>query len=700
MEQVKLVEKMYAGFLGMCAGIRLGAPVEPTCWTFERIKEVYGTIDHYTKSYKNFAADDDSNGPVFFIRALKDYAQNREMTAEDVGNAWLDFAREGIGMFWWGGDQVSTEHTAFLNLKKGMKAPESGSVAVNGEIMAEQIGGQIFIDTWGMLFPNDPEKAADYAEKAASVSHDQNGLYGARFMAACVSAAFSAETITEIIEKGMSVIPADSLYMNLIQEVLAFYHQEPHDFEKCRQFLEDNWGYDKYTGVCHIIPNAGICVLALLYGEGDLARTIEIATMCAWDTDCNAGNVGTILGVFNGLAGVPRKYREPINDFIVTSSVVGSLNMLDVPTFIKELAVMSFTYNQQEIPDFLQGEPKQGQINFDFELAGSTHGFRTDNAFKTELQHTDNQGDNSQGSLEILLDRMVDTDASHIFYKPFYRRSDFSDERYKPTFAPQVLSGQVLEFSTMLTKWQGEDLVIQPYIRETYGKTRLYGEQVTVTTDTWETHRFVVPDLAGTFVDEIGFKLVTNSPIANRLFGRLYLDNFKVSGEAAYTIDFAKQAIEFLCVTPFSHNLGEWALENNKMLAKSSEGCSAYTGNYYAKDCVVATTLRPLAGESHMLHLQSKGIQRGYYLGFNGQGKVQLLNNHFGQHLIQEVPYEWELGKEYQITVEAKGSQLTLTIDGKQVLTATDDTHSEGMFGYVSLTAGECEIGNFEIIEG
>lgn len=193
MNQVELVEKMYSGFLGMCAGIRLGAPVEPTCWTFERIKEVYGDMDHYTKHYKNFAADDDSNGPVFFIRALKDYAVNREMTAEDVGNAWLDFAREGIGMFWWGGDQVSTEHTAFLNLKKGMKAPESGSMAVNGEIMAEQIGGQIFIDTWGMLFPDNPQLAADYAEKAASVSHDRNGLYGARFMAACVSAAFTAK---------------------------------------------------------------------------------------------------------------------------------------------------------------------------------------------------------------------------------------------------------------------------------------------------------------------------------------------------------------------------------------------------------------------------------------------------------------------------------------------------------------------------
>ena len=60
----------------------------------------------------------------------------------------------------------------------------------------------------------------------------------------------------------------------------------------------------KYPGVCHIIPNAGVCALALYYGRGDFARTIELASMCGWDTDCNAGNVGTILGVAVGPQGI------------------------------------------------------------------------------------------------------------------------------------------------------------------------------------------------------------------------------------------------------------------------------------------------------------------------------------------------------------------------------------------------------------
>ena len=55
------LEKVYAGFLGMNIGIRLGAPVEPTIWTCERLRDTYGDITGYVKEFKNFAADDGVN---------------------------------------------------------------------------------------------------------------------------------------------------------------------------------------------------------------------------------------------------------------------------------------------------------------------------------------------------------------------------------------------------------------------------------------------------------------------------------------------------------------------------------------------------------------------------------------------------------------------------------------------------------------
>ena len=45
-------------------------------WTSEAIREFYGELDGYVKTYRDFAADDDTNGPLFFIRALEYLAQD------------------------------------------------------------------------------------------------------------------------------------------------------------------------------------------------------------------------------------------------------------------------------------------------------------------------------------------------------------------------------------------------------------------------------------------------------------------------------------------------------------------------------------------------------------------------------------------------------------------------------------------------
>ena len=68
-----IYERIYAGFIAKAIGVRLGAPVEPTIWTLERIEKTYGEVTQYLHDFKNFAADDDTNGPVYFIRSLRDY---------------------------------------------------------------------------------------------------------------------------------------------------------------------------------------------------------------------------------------------------------------------------------------------------------------------------------------------------------------------------------------------------------------------------------------------------------------------------------------------------------------------------------------------------------------------------------------------------------------------------------------------------
>lgn len=687
------VETIYAGFLGMNVGIRLGAPIEPVVWTHDRIRDVYGDIRSYVKEYKTFSADDDANGPVFFIRALYDDAVDRELTPDDVGKAWLNYAREGIGMFWWGGENVSTEHTAYLNLQRGIDAPRSGSIEVNGLELAEQIGGQIFIDSWGLLFPGQTRKAADYAEKAASVSHDGNGLYGARFMAACIAKAFEAESIDEVIAAGLSVIPEDSKYASIVHAVMEFHKANPDDFRACWKYLDENWGYDKYTGVCHIIPNAGVCVLALLYGADDFARTVEIASMCGWDTDCNAGNVGTILGVMGGLAGIPEHYRKPINDFIVASSVSGYLNLVDFPTFSKELALLGYRVNGEEAPEELKRRVKPGEVYFDFDLPGSTHGFRTSNAFKTPvIRHSAAHTADSRGSLEVVFDRLVEGDSSKLYFKPFYRREEFNDEKYKPVFAPLACAGQTVKAAFYLDQWEGRPLTLTPYVRNTHTKEEVKLETVTPVRGTWIEVEFVIPDTDGAVIDEIGWILESASPLTDRAIGSLYLGRFHVSGAADYTIDFAKQYKEFGSVTPFAQHRGKWELQGGALHCTSDSDCSTFSGNYYAKKTVVEAWIKPITGDSHCMIARAQGIMRHYLAGFDGAGTVSLIRQNFGQERLVSAAFDWRHGEEYRFQLAAVDDRITLMINGINVLECRDDAFASGMFGFGCLKQGENEI--------
>ena len=370
------LERIYAGWLGKIIGIRMGAPIEG--WTSEEIWEKYGELWDYPVDYGNFAADDDSNGPVFLVRALEHAAPGRKLTAQDVAEALLNYAPFEHGFFWWGGYGVSTEHTAYLNLRQGIPAPLSGSIRQNGRTMAEQIGGQIFIDPWGLVSPGNPGQAAELAREAASVTHDGSGIWGGVFVAVCISLAFEEQPMEELIEKALAYIPEDCAYAGMAREVLRFWREDKTgDWRDCLAFVQEHFGYDRYPGSCHIIPNAAVMILALLYGRDDFTRTLCICNMCGWDTDCNVGNLGTVMGVRAGLAGIDYgRWRRPVNDLLICSGTMGSLNIMDVPYGASYMARWAFALAGAELPgrwkDLLENHPESCH----FEYPGSTHAMR------------------------------------------------------------------------------------------------------------------------------------------------------------------------------------------------------------------------------------------------------------------------------------------------------------------------------------
>ncbi|MFP3089677.1 ADP-ribosylglycohydrolase family protein [Treponema sp. TIM-1] len=703
MTDLEYLTKVYAGFLGMNIGIRLGAPVEPSLWTSDRIKRFYGEITGYVKDFKNFAADDDVNGPVYFFRALEDGAFDHGLRPQDVAEAWLNYTRDGVGMFWWGGYGISTEHTAYENLKQGVEAPRSGSIVTNGKTLAEQIGGQIFIDTWGLACPGDPGMAAKLALTAAGVSHDGEALHGAAFIAACIAAAFDGRD--RILDTALDHIPPESSYARVVRGVREFHRDHGGSWRDCLTYLQENWGYDKYPGACHIIPNAGVCAMALVYA-GSFSQGIEIATMAGWDTDCNAGNVGTILGVAYGIAGIPEAYRIPVNDGVVLSGISGSLNILDIPGYAKKIAAAHYRLQKEKVPDLLR--ITDGTVDFDFLLPGSTHNLRLSNPNSCRARHNPRGGVNNSGALEVLFDRMIRGESCRIYYKPFYRREDFDDERYMPVFSPTIYPGQTVRIRFRLERFSGESISISPYVRNTATKACIPLGGAIYRDPDWHELTFTIspedPRLVGAMIDEVGLILEANSPVKNKDLGCLYIDHFTAEGKGNYTIDLAQQAKEFGSVTSFSHNRGAWSLERDPlgtvyMEAMTADRGEAMTGNYYMRDISLEGTLVPHNGVSHLAGLRIQGARRGYYAGFDGAGRVSILKQDKTMTGLVSVPFHWEYDRPYRIAFEARGEELRAAIDGTWLLSCRDSSLDHGMAGYALFGMGRCGFGNLTLRE-
>ncbi len=669
----RIYDKMYFGFLGMDAGMRLGAPVENPWWTYDRLREYFGTMTGYLREQKNHPADDDTNGPVIFLRALTDHG-GLDFTEAEAGETWLNYTRCGRGMFWWGGEDVSTEHRAYMNLRRGVRPPESGSIGQNGLVAAEQIGGQIFVDTWGLVCPGDPARAARFARRMASVSHDGEALHGAAFMAAAVAAAFDAETVDEVIDAALAQLPADCGYRRVVEDVRAFHAAHPGDFRACRDHVE---GTFPNPGDYHILPNAGICITALLYGEGDFGKTIETAVMCGFDTDCNASNVGTILGVLTG--DVPERYRRPINDTVALSSVSGYLNLLDAPTFAKELARTACRLRGEEPPAWTRVPP--GDLVFDFAYPGSTHGLTLSDRASYELRWRPAEYAHSgRGCLEVQIDGKSPPPAE-LSFPACLLGSDFETERYDPVFSPRAYPGQRVTVRLKSVQTAPAAVSVTPFI-----KTAMRGERIepvpaaVLPEGEWTELSFLVPDLGGDQAHTLGFRFALDTLDPPWAWGKVFIDRITVDGPGDYTIDTALQRMEFGEPTPFSTNDAAATLADGELVLTSDGPCQAFTGNYFARETVVEADVR--SDGSAGLLLRAQGTRRYYFLGFSGPERVSIVRWDSGDRTeLASAEVRRDPGSAHRLRAEARGSELRLYVDGAPVLSASDDRFAYGMVG-------------------
>ena len=679
--------RIYAGILGKLIGVYLGRPFEG--WTFERIIRELGEIEYYVHDRFGdplVVTDDDISGTFTFVRALEDCSHPDLLTSEAVGKTWLNYIVEKRSILWWGGNGISTEHTAWLNLERGIAAPGSGSISTNGKTVAEQIGAQIFIDGWAMVAPGRPELAARLAREAARVSHDGEAVHAAMLWAAMEAKAFMSADIDRLVQAGLSVIPNDCQIARLVADLRA-WHRKNSDWRDTRRRIAEQYGYDKYPGNCHVIPNHALMIMAVLYAPDDFGRAQRIVNTSGWDTDCNAGNVGCLLGLMHGLDGLDagRDWRGPIADRMLVSSADGGFAINDAVRMTDYITGLGHAVDGRPKP----AAPKGG-AQFHFSLPGSVQGFRLSGS-AGQAAGAKVRGEWHDGRHLLSLGfESLDDGRTMIATTPVFASRDVLRMRtYELMASPLVYPGQELKAAILAAAENTGDVRVGLIIRR-YGSgdalVDLAGPMQDLGPGASTELSWILPDCASQPIAEIGLSITGTGSGAK---GRVLLDRLGWDGVPDLVLGPPAEQGEFwrrAWVNSADSFTGD--ASGIRISRDRGEGLIIH-GTRQWVDYRMSTSVRIHLGRYAGLAARVRGLHRFYAAILCRDGRFEILRVlDDDRRVMASTGYSWQFDEVVPMSMTLRSGHIIASA-GDAVLVAKDDRACQLESGGVGLLVAD-----------
>ena len=298
-----LRDKIRGGWAGQMVGVAYGAPTEFSAvgWIIER------EIKWDPSMAKRSINQDDLYVEMTFAEVMDRIGL--DATTEQYGDAF----RDSKYLLW----HANAGARRLLNI--GIKAPMSGHPKYN--MHANDIDFQIEADFIGIMTPGMPQRTIELTERVGHVMNYGDGVYGGTFVCGMYSAGFFEKDVGKVVQAGVDCLPKGSRYRAIIEDVIATHKKHPHDWRKCWEIINKNWDKDDSCPDGAMSPlnieasiNGAYIAIGMLYGEGDMGKTLEVSTRCGQDSDCNPSSSAGVLGVMYGFEGLGKEWVGGIED--------------------------------------------------------------------------------------------------------------------------------------------------------------------------------------------------------------------------------------------------------------------------------------------------------------------------------------------------------------------------------------------------
>lgn len=250
-----------------------------------------------------WGADDDTDIEYVWLHLMHGQGPLL-LTPDAIAQGWHDHVNDFI----W----VSNAEARAL-MDRGVRPPGTGLAAANRFWL--HIDAQLTTEIFGALAPGMPQVALELADPAIRNVAAGHAAHAAHFHVVLYSLAPLVDRslprpaqIEWLVREARAYLPDSSKAADVIDFVLADYLANPdvNDWERTRdavyaryQLNDASHGF-KYRGWTESSVNLATGVIALLYGQGDFKRTIQIGTLSGWDADNGTATMGGLLGLLSG----------------------------------------------------------------------------------------------------------------------------------------------------------------------------------------------------------------------------------------------------------------------------------------------------------------------------------------------------------------------------------------------------------------